>query len=135
MIVTKKNGLQIDGDLLTRLQSLDEVPDARLRVGYPRWLSPFLQKGVIAITLGRRVYLSERLLQRSEEELLRILRHELAHVAQVRRLGLLRFLYRYAREYVAARRRGVASFDAYEQISFEREARAAEEAGKMAGVR
>lgn len=100
---------------------------AKLRVGYPRWLSPFLQKGVIAITLGRTVYVSERMLQKGERELNRTLRHELAHVRQVARLGLVRFLYRYLREYVSLRRGGMKSFEAYEAISFEREARAAED--------
>lgn len=135
MIVTKKRGVHVEPSLTARLEGLDLVPSARLRIGYPRWLSPFLQRGVIAITLGRRVYLSEGLLQRSEDELLRIVRHELAHVGQVRRLGLVRFLYRYAREYVTARRRGVASYAAYEQISFEQEARAAEEIDGTPGVR
>jgi hypothetical protein len=61
------------------------------------------------------------------ESLLRLLRHELAHVAQIERLGLLRFLWRYLREFATLyiRLRSVAA--AYVSISFEIEARAAEE--------
>lgn len=100
---------------------------ARLRVGYPRWLAPFVQRGVVAITLGRTVYLADRTLQKSDRELRQLLEHELTHVKQVAQLGLIRFLYRYVREYITLRRQGLRSFEAYEAISFEREARAAEE--------
>lgn len=101
--------------------------EGRLKVGFPKWLRPFLQKGVIAITLGRTVYLSENLLGRGEDDVMKIVRHELAHVQQVLKLGLIRFLFRYAKEYLTNRRRGMASFAAYEAISFEVEARRAEE--------
>jgi hypothetical protein len=113
-----------------RLSTLSSVVSdgARLRVGYPAWLRFFLQKGVVAITLGRTVYVSERVLAKSDHELLKLVQHELTHVRQVAQLGLMRFLYRYVREYISLRRAGMKSFQAYEEISFEREARAAEAA-------
>ena len=94
-------------------------------VGYPFWLRPFLARDVIAITLGRRIYLRERLEGTAFE---RLLRHEMAHVAQVERLGLAVFLWRYVAEFARnwVRLRSVAA--AYAAISFEIEARAAEEA-------
>jgi hypothetical protein len=107
---------------------------ARLRVGYPAWLRFFLQKGVIAITLGRTVYVSEKAVGKSDRELMALVRHEMAHVHQVAQLGLFRFLYRYVREYISLRRSGLKSFQAYEEISFEREARAAEAAPESTGV-
>lgn len=113
-------------DRLDPLRSLIDESAARVRVGYPFWLRPFLQRSVVGITLGRTVYLSNRLLERQDDELQRIVRHELAHVRQVQQLGLFRFLYRYVAEYVRHRRSGLSSAAAYEAISFEREAVAAE---------
>jgi hypothetical protein len=111
---------------LNALSDLIEESTARVRFGYPVWLRPFLQRNVIGITLGRRVFLSQQLLERSDEELQRIVRHELAHVRQVHQLGLLRFLWRYVREYLSLRRKGLSSSKAYAAISFEVEAVAAE---------
>ena len=97
---------------------------AKVRIGYPWWLRPFLMRGVIAITLGSRIYVREAMASASFE---RLLKHELAHVRQVHRLGLLRFLWRYLWEYArhwVRLRNGQA---AYAAISFEIEARAAED--------
>jgi hypothetical protein len=100
---------------------------ARIRFGYPWWLRPFLAKGVIAITLGRRIYLSPVIGQRSEQDLERLLRHELAHVRQVNRHGLIRFLRLYVTEFLRHFRRERSVQRAYRAISFEIEAEAAEE--------
>ncbi len=101
---------------------------ARVLYGYPWWLRPFVDRNVVAITLGRRVYLSPGLTSRASEELEKLLRHELAHVEQVIRHGLIRFLYLYVREYITLRRSGLPADIAYRRISFEAEAFAAEEA-------
>jgi hypothetical protein len=78
-------------------------PDGpKIVVGYPWWLRPFLMQGVVAITLGRRVYLKAGLSTKYMEKLLR---HELAHVRQIERLGLLRFYASYAAEFVRHWRR------------------------------
>jgi hypothetical protein len=92
---------------------------ARVRIGFPPWLRPFLFNDVIAITLGRRVYLSDKLAGVERE---RILAHELVHVAQIERVGWLRFYGRYLREYIANRRKGMSASEAYRRISFEEEA-------------
>jgi hypothetical protein len=98
----------------------------KIIVGYPWWLRLCLARDVIAITLGRRIYL-RRMLEGASYE--RLLRHELAHVEQVERLGLLVFLGRYitefARNWIRLRNVGAA----YAAISFEIEARAEEETG------
>jgi hypothetical protein len=91
----------------------------RVRMGFPWWLRPFLFRDVIAITLGRRVYLSAKL---EGAALQRILAHELVHVGQIERVGLVRFYWRYLREYVANRRQGMPAPEAYRRISFEQEA-------------
>lgn len=98
--------------------------NAKVRVGYPWWLRPFLMRGVIAITLGRRIYVREAMASASFE---RLLKHELAHVRQVQRLGLLGFLWRYLSEYARHWRRLRNGQAAYAAISFEIEARAAED--------
>jgi hypothetical protein len=103
---------------------MNKSSPARIAYAFPIWLRPFLQRGVIAITLGRRVYVSAKV---KGEELERLLRHELKHVEQVNRIGLFRFYWRYVREYIALRRSGLKSFEAYRRVSFEEEASAAEE--------
>jgi alkylation response protein AidB-like acyl-CoA dehydrogenase len=60
------------------------------------------------------------------EELQRVLRHERVHVAQMARLGIVRFLLAYVREYARHRLRGLPASQAYRRISFEEEAFAAE---------
>jgi hypothetical protein len=91
---------------------------AKIRVGFPWWLRPFLMRGVAGITIGRRVYLA------THDDAL--LRHELAHVRQLIAAGFFRFYWRYLVEYVHNRRAGMSSHDAYCSISYEREAVAAE---------
>jgi hypothetical protein len=99
---------------------------ANIRHGFPFWLRPFLQRGVAAITLGRRVYIASDV---AEAELERIIRHELVHVRQVAELGVIRFYWRYLREYVANRRAGMSAGEAYRRISFEQEALIIERSG------
>ena len=98
----------------------------RVRVGYPLWLRPLLRRGIVAITLGRTVYVSRALALGGGDLLERTLRHELAHVRQVARLGTIRFLIAYLKEYRQLRRQGLGPHEAYHAIGFEREARLAE---------
>lgn len=102
------------------------ISDARavVRYTFPWWLRPFLMSGVVGITLGRRIYLARAVTQ---DQLERFLRHELVHVRQIQRFGLIRFYARYLAEYLGHRRRGLSSAEAYRRISFEMEALAAEE--------
>lgn len=109
------------------LQAALDQARARVHFHYPWWLRPFLQRGVIGIALGRRIYIAPEMLERPAGEVEQLIRHELAHVRQVARLGLIRFLWRYLAEYIALRRQGKSSSAAYNAISFEREAREAEE--------
>ena len=100
-----------------------EETRAKVRYGYPRWLRLFLMKDVIAITLGRRVYVSAKVTGNALE---RLLRHELAHVRQVQRYGLIGFYARYLAEFARHFRRVRSIHKAYSLISFEQEAVAAE---------
>ena len=96
------------------------LPDGVIvRYRFPWWLRPFLLRGVAGITLGRRVYIEGT-------DVEGILRHELAHVAQIARLGILRFYRIWICEYLRHRYSGLSSADAYRRISLEVEAFAAE---------
>lgn len=81
-------------------------------------------RNVAAITLGRWIWISPSVPEASRE---RLLRHEQVHVAQMCRLGILRFLALYVWEYLRNRFRGLPGDEAYRRISFEKEAFAAEE--------
>jgi hypothetical protein len=112
---------------------LDLVREARaiVRPRFPWWLRPFLMRDVAGITLGRRIYLSPAANASSVESLLR---HELAHVRQINRLGILRFYWRYAVEFLRNVRGGMSVSDAYRHISFEEEAFAAETYNRVPGT-
>ena len=115
-----------ESTLSPALRSEIEATGARIREGFPFWLSPFLRSWVAAITLGRTVYLTREVREWPAERFELTMRHELAHVRQVVALGLVRFLARYVSEYIRNRRTGLDAHAAYFEISFEREARAAE---------
>jgi hypothetical protein len=97
---------------------------AMLHVGYPWWLRPFLAADVIAITLGRHIFLREAM---TGAKLEKLLRHELVHVQQGNRHTLPGFLIRYGLEFVRHWWRVRDVNKAYRLISFEVEAWAAEE--------
>jgi hypothetical protein len=104
----------------------DAIAEARARVrfGYPRWLRLLLMRNVVAITLGRRIYIGGSLTGSALE---RLLRHELVHVRQINRLGILRFYALYVGEFLRHLWRVRSIHRAYTMISFEREAVAAEQ--------
>lgn len=106
---------------------VNAIVDARAKVrhGYPWWLKPWLMGDVVAITLGRRIYLSAGVKHSSIE---RLLRHELAHVCQINRHGLLGFYCRYLAEFARHFFKVRSINRAYAMISFEQEAAAAERA-------
>lgn len=115
-------------DLPRALLDAAAASRARLVAGYPWWLRPWLARDVIAITLGRRIYVASQMAERAGEPLARLVRHELAHVEQVNRLGLPVFLVRYLWEFARNLIRTRSVRRAYSEISFEVEAQAAERA-------
>ena len=102
---------------------------ARIGIGMPLWLRALSGSRVLAITLGRHIWISEGV---PPEALARLVRHELAHVRQMRREGLVPFLHEYLREYLIGRTEGLDPEEAYRAIPFEREAREAE-SGRSGG--
>jgi hypothetical protein len=124
-----KYSLRMGADYLPEpvRKAVDEAR-ATVRLGYPWWLRPFLARGVIAITLGRRIFLGSAVGQRSAEYVTRLMRHELAHVRQINRHGLIGFYSRYVGEFLRLLWKHRSFNAAYKDISFEVEARSAEEA-------
>lgn len=112
-----------------------EAAGGVLRAGFPAWLAPVLARGTIAITLGRRIYLGEQLVRGAESEVASIVAHELVHVRQFARHGTARFAWRYLRDYIRNRRRGMTAFAAYQAIPFEVEARDEEQRFRSANER
>lgn len=78
-----------------------------------RWAAP----GAAATTLGRFVFVRER--SAGSE---RLIRHELVHVRQWRRLGVVGFLRRYLGDYLRWRLRRYPHWAAYRRIPMEIEA-------------
>lgn len=111
-------------DVNQELQRAIEESRARIRIGFPMWLRPFVMRGVVAITIGRRIYVNASIARESFE---RLLRHELVHVRQIDEIGFFRFYFRYGLEYLRNVRAGMKSYEAYRNVSFEREAFLAEE--------
>jgi hypothetical protein len=81
------------------------------------WVGGPVPPGADAITIGSVV--SVRRVAADDEHLLR---HELQHVRQWRRLGLLRFSWRYLGAYAHWRLRGYGHWGAYRRIPLEVEA-------------
>lgn len=74
---------------------------------------------VTAVTLGHHVYYAI-----SKESISnRLRKHEMVHVIQYKQLGFMRFLYRYFKEYIGFRIKGLNHYRAYLEISYEKEAR------------
>ena len=80
-----------------------------------------LWRDVVAITIGRRVWISA-----AARDVEPLIRHELVHVRQMGELGMVRFLWTYVRHYLRNRRRGMPHHQAYLAIPYEVEAFAAE---------
>ncbi|HVR44882.1 MAG TPA: DUF4157 domain-containing protein [Thermoanaerobaculia bacterium] len=112
---------------LERVRGELERSGARVRIGFPAGCRLLMGSRVFAITLGRRIFLAPELLSQSRERIVATLRHELVHVDQVLRLGLIRFLAIYLRDYLRGRLAGRSHLEAYRAIPFEREAFGSEE--------
>ncbi|HEV2799229.1 MAG TPA: DUF4157 domain-containing protein [Pyrinomonadaceae bacterium] len=112
------------------------LPSLKIHAGF--WSQSMTRAlRVAALTLGRHVFVAREVVWRDAHGRQTIkgwlLAHETAHVRQFQRVGCVPFLYAYAREYLRLLVRGGrfdarARMKAYEQLSWEREARAAEAA-------
>ena len=98
--------------------------DPRIHVRYNHWFFrfPFMRR-YRGICVGRNIWFRE-----SEEKISQeLLRHEMAHQAQISRHGMAGFYCRYLVDYVGNLARYRNHWRAYQNITFEVEARRAEE--------
>ena len=84
------------------------------RDGYWLWVGGPVPRGASGITIGSVVSV-----RRGKETSTRLLRHELVHVEQYRRYGVLGFLRRYLAAYLRWRLRGYGHWAAYRRIPLE----------------
>ena len=89
----------------------------------PRWLRRLWRGQVVAMTVGKRIYLAPGLADGDPARLGRLLVHELVHVRQWADAGAFRFLRRYAVDYLTGRVRGRSHTESYHGIRYEVEAR------------
>jgi hypothetical protein len=81
-----------------------------------------LRKSAVGITLGRRIYLRTDYFERTPWELVA---HEVAHVLQYERDGVVPFLVKYVASYLHSRlMKGLSGYEAYRAIGYEEQARA-----------
>lgn len=83
----------------------------------------FWRRGIEGVTYWRYVFVDADVLRGDRERLARLVIHELVHVRQYLTIGYLRFVTAYVKEYLSGRLRGLGGYEAYREISFEREAR------------
>ncbi len=107
-------GRALTAEAQVRYAHVDAVDTARARIV----VVPVLTPGIVAITLGRYVFV-----KRGWEHSVALIGHELVHVEQWRRLGAVRFAVDYLGAYLRSRRAGLGHWDAYKAIPFEQEAR------------
>lgn len=89
----------------------------------PRWLSSLWGRHIAAMALPRLIFIRPEVLESDPAGLGELLVHELVHVHQWMRLGLIGFLRRYLRDYLGGRLRGWSHLRAYRAISLESQAR------------
>lgn len=74
---------------------------------------------VSGVTLGKHIYYAMDFDRVSH----RLRKHEMVHIEQYQKYGFMRFLYLYFKEYFRYRFKGFNHYQAYYEISFEKEAR------------
>lgn len=110
-------------ELSRGLVELLDSEGVRLRLEFPIWLRVTTLPGVRGITLGSRIFVDQRRRRLPPAMLTSLILHELVHVRQMRRDGMIRFLWRYVAEYLLGRLAGKPHRQAYLDISYEAEAR------------
>lgn len=104
--------------LVRQMPSIFEVRGPKTVVAYMA-----LRSRACGITLGADIFVRSEFFDHDESIPMRLLAHEVAHVAQFERDGIPTFLARYLLDYLAGLARGRGDRQAYLDISYEREAR------------
>lgn len=104
--------------LLRRTPMVTEIRGVSGGVAYAA-----LKTRASAITLGTKVYIRREFFDDDGHIPLDLVAHEVAHVVQFSRDGILTFLYYYLRDYMGGLLRGLSDSAAYRAIPYEVEAR------------
>lgn len=91
----------------------------------PRWFVALWVPGIAAVALPWGVYLRPDVYERPRADLGRLIVHELVHIEQARRVGVVPHLAVYVADYIRERLRGASHWPAYKAIRAEVEARLA----------
>ena len=127
----------VDRDRLRKV--MPRVDPQRVRVGpAPRLIRLVWPQRISAVTMPWAIYIRPSLWEAfstavSPARAGSLMVHELMHVEQLLRYGVVRHGLRYVTDYLRGRIRGLGHWDAYREIPFEQEARAA--ARMVVGIR
>jgi len=110
---------EVAGTLRPYLPPGFDFAAVRIRVGVPLWAAG----KPLTVTLRNTIYFAPGRFDPSSREGIALLVHELAHVEQFHRLGLVGFTLRYLASYAANRLRGQRPHAAYFHIPLEIAAR------------
>jgi len=88
-----------------------------------RWFRLFWAKGITAVALPWGIYAHPNRLDAPVADVGRLVVHELTHIDQWRRLGLLKWSRAYLGDYLRGRRAHLGHWAAYRAIGLEQEAR------------
>jgi len=121
--------MQIDPSLLRDVMPRVDPDRVRIRIA-PRWFRWFWAKGIAAVTTPFGVFVRSDIAARirpgdGDRRIGLLLVHELMHVEQLARLGIVAHTVQYVADYVRGRRRRLGHWEAYRAVRLEAEARAA----------
>lgn len=85
-----------------------------IKIKYSHWLPKLLK--VDGVTIGKAIYLKDTTIDTT------LIKHELIHVEQYEKHGVLGFLIRYFYHYIKGRLQGLSHWESYHAIPFEIEA-------------
>jgi len=93
------------------------------------WFRALWGRGIVAVAMPWGIYFAPPMMDRYERRnelprLGRLLVHELTHIEQLRREGVVRHTAQYLADYVRGRVRRLSHWESYRSIRFEVEARA-----------
>lgn len=117
----------VDQEWLARV--LPRVDTGRIFIREaPRWFMRFWSTGIVAVAMPWGIYFAPAMMDRYESgaepaRLGRLLVHELTHMEQVKRTGLVRHAVTYVFDYVKGRLARKSHWEAYVAIRHEVEAR------------
>ncbi len=128
----------LDPDQLAALMPRVDPAAVRVRVA-SRTFRRFWAKGIAAVALPTGVFVQPSVMDRlragsQPERSARLLVHELMHIEQWRRLGMVRHVSQYSADYLKGRLRRLGHWEAYRSIRLEVEAREAAAAVEWDGM-